>query len=731
MPLHGYLDKRPEVGVDTECYRDYWSFGAEGIETGKKVIIERLPDLPLDRPRIREILKTRRTYTFNGRRYDEPMIALAMTGASNALLKKASDDIIQGQLRPWSFEGYVGFYEKYNCSLPDWVDMIDIFDVAPGVQISQKKYGVRMNMRKLQELPIDPSEDIGVARRPLMRSYLGNDLEVLCEMVRQLDEEIATRAEISSEFGIDVRGKSDAQIAEALIKHIVEKETGRFLKTADKAGMVKTMTFHYVPPPFIKFQTEKMQEVLRVICAAPFHVDASNKRDKKVWGVVKLPQAIKDIKLRIGFTDYKLGIGGLHSKEHRRSFIADETHMLVDRDVRAYYPWLMLACGVVPEAIGNIFEWVFRNSVLLRDKYKALAAKYKDMAKVEKDLELKNKYKDLSAKYKKRADTYKIINNGTFGKAGSPYSILYSPKLLINTTVTGQLSLLMLIERLELAGFAVISANTDGIVTHVERARKGDFDAIVLDWEMDCTLSTEEVEYAGVYSRDVNSYIALPAGFKQDLDPDIKRKGLFAKAGLQSKHDPTFDVCTTAVINYLTDGFDIERSIRMCSDITQFIGVRQVRGGAMKDGEYIGKLVRWYYSVNERGRSINTKESGNRVAGTWGAHPCLDLPTELPEDIDYDWYIREAYARLADVGLNVKNPSLAGRSGYMVANLPNQKTVHLIDNKTSIALCGREEPAGKRLFWQAHDGVPDDFRVCKKCQAERGYEDAEHDPDAI
>ena len=36
--------------------------------------------------------------------------------------------------------------------------------------------------------------------------------------------------------------------------------------------------------------------------------------------------------------------------------------------------------------------------------------------------------------------------------------------MLIQTTVTGQLALLMLIENIELAGFTVVSANTDGIV---------------------------------------------------------------------------------------------------------------------------------------------------------------------------------------------------------------------------------------------------------------------------
>jgi hypothetical protein len=35
-------------------------------------------------------------------------------------------------------------------SLPDWFDMIDLFDVAPGVRISLKKCGARMNSSALK-----------------------------------------------------------------------------------------------------------------------------------------------------------------------------------------------------------------------------------------------------------------------------------------------------------------------------------------------------------------------------------------------------------------------------------------------------------------------------------------------------------------------------------------------------------------------------------------------------
>ena len=47
---------------------------------------------------------------------------------------------------------------------------------------------------------------------------------------------------------------------------------------------------------------------------------------------------------------------------------------------------------------------------------------------------------------KTTSDTLKICVNGSFGKLGSKFSFLYAPELLIQTTMTGQLALLMLIE---------------------------------------------------------------------------------------------------------------------------------------------------------------------------------------------------------------------------------------------------------------------------------------------
>jgi len=737
MAEMNYLLARPEASVDTECYIDYWSFGAMNIETGKFVILEKFAGQDLDVEQMKRIMRKYRIYTFNGIKYDAPMISLAAAGASNALLKQASDDLIVNKIsvHPLAKEN---FWKKYRVTWPDWVDHIDLWDVAPGVHLSLKKYAARMNMKRLRELPIDPTEPVGAHRRPLMRTYLRNDLEITRKLRLGLKEEIDIRNEMSNEYRVDVRSKSDAQIAETLISSEIARITGREPRMPE----VKTFSFKYEPPAFIKFRTPQMQNVLRVITNTRFFVSGvpdapGTPKGKKNFGVVRLPQDIKDLKIRIGFTDYKMGIGGLHSKEKCRSFVSDEDTIIEDRDVRAYYPRLMLACGYVPESLGQNFLGVFSKFVNLRDSYKEKAALLKKLGQASESL-----------KYKKRSDSFKIVNNGTFGKTGSPWAVLYSPKLMISTTITGQLALLMLIEELEMNKFAVISANTDGIVTVIPRDRYWQFNGIVFEWECATSLQTEAVRYLGVYSRDVNSYMALVEDPKkpgkiamvEDKEagtkvPEVKRKGLFAKAGLQAKHDPTFDICSQAVVDYLVEGKDIEDTIYACQDITQFVGVKQVgrvklpngkfkEGGYDIDGNYLGKMVRWYYAEGERG--FIKKANGARVAGTTGARPMMDLPDEFPDDIDFTWYVREAYARLHDIGLNVLNPRLAGRQGYVHAVLPGQKTAHIIDLQTRHALCGRTEK-NVRDPWEELKHVGDDMRICKTCREERGLPEEEDD----
>lgn len=225
----------------------------------------------------------------------------------------------------------------------------------------------------------------------------------------------------------------------------------------------------------------------------------------------------------------------------------------------------------------------------------------------------------------------KIALNASFGKMWNRYSFLCNPQAGVSVTLNGQLSLLMLIEMLELGGISVVSANTDGIILltppHLEAYRA----QTLAWWEGVTGLTTERTDYVAIYMRDVNNYLAvMPSG-------KVKRKGALA-AGSLTTH-PDCDIAKTAVVDYLTRGVPITKTVRGCHDVRQFVMSRKVKGGGNWRGKYLGGTVRWYLSTD--GDAI-VYANGNKVAGSDGAKPMQLMPPALPVDVDFDAYIERA-----------------------------------------------------------------------------------------
>lgn len=246
----------------------------------------------------------------------------------------------------------------------------------------------------------------------------------------------------------------------------------------------------------------------------------------------------------------------------------------------------------------------------------------------------------------------KITLNGTFGKTSSKYSTLYNPKMMLHTTVTGQLSILMLIEALERYEIPVVSANTDGIVVKCKRAKEDVLRKIVKVWEKVTNLETEETNYTSIHSRDVNSYIAIKT------DGKVKTKGFFAKAALQK--NPQNEICVDAVIEHLTKGARIEHVIWDCTDIRKFLTIRTVKGGAYKEGYTLGKAIRWYMAKGVEGdiTYATGEKKGDKVPLTEGAKPLMTLPEKFPNDVNYEWYVVAANELLMDIGVKPRPPKV-------------------------------------------------------------------------
>lgn len=325
--------------------------------------------------------------------------------------------------------------------------------------------------------------------------------------------------------------------------------------------------------------------------------------------------------------------------------------------------------------------------------------------------------KRQAALAKNEAEAKKLNLNGSFGKFGSAYSVLYSPDLMIQTTITGQLAILMLIERLELAGFHVISANTDGFITRVQRSRREEYNVILMDWEFDTLLELEKTFLKGLYSRDVNNFIAI------GMDGKVKTKGAFAPAGpgLRGadgmKKNPNCEITIDAVVAFLKTGKPLEQTIRECRDIRKFVTIRTVRGGALdQNGEYLGKAIRWAYGTEHKA-GLSYKLTGNAVPKSDGAMALMTLPDEFPDGIDFKWYVREATAILEDIGIGAIDPALQGRRGVMLARTGGQKTYHEVLLPSGVARCGKVTES-IRDRWDEADEVPQGYRLCAKCRKE-------------
>lgn len=600
---------------------------------------------PPDRARLADILKQVTIRTFNGMNYDMPVLAAFLAGADNATLKAIGDAIITRGMRPWKVYEWTGMY------LPEYVDHIDIAEVAPGVRISLKAYGGRLHAPTIQDLPVDPMAPLSPLLFNDVSLYCGNDLDTTALLADGLADRIRLREAITEKYGVDVRSKSDAQIAEAVFKASLGFDP-------QKRYIQHGFTFRYTPPAFIRFVSRDLNDLLHLISNTDFTVTDKEEavmlygdEASDIKTGVQIPRELKGRDIIIGGSKYRIGIGGLHSQEETRYFKSQPGVLTIeDIDVKSYYPSLILLMAMNPVQLGEHFQNLYRTIYTERLHNKSEVERLEALRGCMGGTFEDDVLVELS-KAKTIADGYKIVLNGTFGKLFSKYSIFYAPEFGIATTITGQLALLMLIEMMELSGVHVISANTDGITLAIPHGMKVIADSNVAWWEKATGLEMEYTPYEALYQRDVNNYIAITTSGK------VKRNGTFRPSGLlsgpQGKH-PDRDICADAVVAYLKDGVPLSKTITDCKDIRKFVTIRNVKGGGYyidneKPPVHLGKVVRWYYAYVAGTRIVN--KDGHQVASSENCVPAMTLPLLFPEDVDHQRYIGIAQDMLRSLGV--------------------------------------------------------------------------------
>jgi len=367
------------VANDCESYPNFFQAAFKNRDTGQVVSIEaRGHDASLtdeQRLKLKSILIKKTTFGFNNRNYDVPMMLYALKGKTCKQLNQLSDYIIENNSQGWMT------MQKFSLSQLRGMKYFDIQEPCPGVMVSLKLYGGRIHSTTLQDLPIEPGTSLSESEMDRIALYCINDLDTTIDLYNEIEDRINLRVDMSERYGLDLMSKSDAQIAEAVIKSELQRfEPGKRLH---KPIVPEGTTYKYKVPEFISFESEQLNNALEIIRTHAFELD------KK--GSIKLPNELKRMKIKLGRSVYQLGIGGIHSTEKSQVVIPDEDEVLADRDVAAYYPNIILNLGLFPKHLGVLFLKVYVKIVNER-----LAAKDR-IKEIDKEIrELEKEFKNVS-----------------------------------------------------------------------------------------------------------------------------------------------------------------------------------------------------------------------------------------------------------------------------------------------------------------------------------------------
>lgn len=379
-----------------------------------------------------------------------------------------------------------------------------------------------------------------------MADYNDNDVYIVAELIRMNQEEVLLRYRISEEYKVDVFSASRSTIADKVIVKLYSKYTGLHPKVfIDTKTIRRKIVVSEILSDKIAFSTPELNDILSDIRSLTLRGEKGEfDREFTFMG-----------------TSYTIATGGLHSNEIPAVYVEDSDNIIVDRDVASYYPNMIRSLKVcqkhlIPKAWFRIADTIVDE----RLEHKHLA----------KDKSLDNMERD---KHATAAACLKIVANaGIFGKMGSEKSFLCDKKAMYQVTINGQLFLLMLIEKLELAGIHVISANTDGIVTIVPRELEQTADDICHWWEKHLGLELEFTYYTKYVTEGVNSYLTVKRGgsskFKGRMNPKM-----FLEDLSKGYNSPIVAKCVT---EYFINGTPVMETLRNAKSILDFCRTQNV-----------------------------------------------------------------------------------------------------------------------------------------------------------
>ncbi len=257
----------------------------------------------------------------------------------------------------------------------------------------------------------------------------------------------------------------------------------------------------------------------------------------------------------------------------------------------------------------------------------------------------------------------KLALNGVYGDSNNKFGPFYDPGYTMAITINGQLSLLLLAEKLlKIEGLKIVQVNTDGITVACPKELRWKYDRVCADWQKQVGLELEFADYEKMYIRDVNNYIAIYTNGK------VKRKGVYQYEDLEWHKNQGGLVIQKAAEAAMLYGKDIEEFVRNHTDVYDFMlrtkipkNYRLVMrytakndDGTVETTDFLQQNVCRYYVKNYGGslmklmpplkKKVELGEGEDRenfIEKGFATKVCNNMD-DFDGEINYDYYIREA-----------------------------------------------------------------------------------------
>jgi len=354
------------------------------------------------------------------------------------------------------------------------VEQVDLFlihhfdNAARSTSLKQLEFVMRMD--NIEEMPYPHYTELSQEQIQLVHEYNLHDVKATVMFYEKSQKELRFRNELSQRYGIDMTNFNDAKIGSQI-----------FIKRLEEAGVPcygpdrKPLQ---TPRPLIDLNT-----------CIPNYIQFDNPEFERIhqWlrgqAIKETKGVFKDLSCKVGGISYEFGTGGIHASVEWRSFKSCDKRKIQVRDVSSMYPNIAIQNKLYPEHLGIEFCSIYE------DIYKERKAHKKAGRDAEQSM-------------------LKLALNASYGNSNNKYSPFYDPKLTMSITLTGQLSLAMLCEKLlTVPGLEIIFANTDGVCYICDRDTEWYIDVVCSWWESLTKLELETDEVNQIHVRDCNSYV--------------------------------------------------------------------------------------------------------------------------------------------------------------------------------------------------------------------------------